>query len=140
MGTWHTLDHTADLAIEAWGGTPERALEALCEGLLHQITDPARVGEREGVGLAVEGFDPAEALVGFLNELLYRVNVRGWMPARVEVTSARGSVFRGAARGEPRDPARHAFDLEVKAATYHDLLWGPDPKTGEWRVRVVFDV
>lgn len=140
MGTWKAIEHTADLALEAVGETPEDALEALCRGLLAQITDPERVSPGEERKIEVEGFDEAEALVGFLNELLYLVNAEHWLPGRVEVREARGVRIAGTARGEPLDPGRHPFDLEVKAATYHDLFWGPDPEGGGWRVRVVFDV
>ncbi len=138
MGTWRALDHTADLALEAWGATPEEALEALCAGLLAQITDPHTVEPREPVGIRAEGMDQSEALVGFLGEILYQINVGGWMFRRVEVARAGEHGIRGTAWGEPYDPARHPFDLEVKAATYHELIFRPEGRG--WHVRVVFDV
>ncbi len=138
MGTWKLLDHTADLALEAWGSTPEEALQALCSGLLAQITDPHAVEPRERVEIRAEGMDRAEALVGFLGEILYRINARGWMFRRVEVAHAGEHEIRGAAWGEPYDPGRHPFALEVKAATYHELLLRPEGRG--WHVRVVFDV
>ncbi len=140
MGEWTRLDHTADLALEAWGGTAEEALEALCAGLLRQITDPGRVRPLEATPLVAEGMDREEALVGFLGEILYRIYGTGRLFHHVTVHRAGPRVIRGEGWGEPRDPSRHPLELEVKAATYYDLRFETDPETGGWRVRVVFDV
>jgi len=137
---WKRLDHTADLALEAWGGTPEEALEALCTGLLRQITDPERVRPLEATPLLVEGMDREEAVVGFLGELLYQIYGKGQLFNHVAVHSVGTRNIRGEAWGEPRDPSRHTLDLEVKAATYYDLRFERDSETGGWRIRVVFDV
>ncbi|MDW7712038.1 MAG: archease [Deferrisomatales bacterium] len=140
MAPWRALDHTADLELEASAPTPEGALEELCCGLLAHVTDPDAVEPREGVLLEAEGLDPAETLVSALGELLYWLNVRGWVFRRCEALEVTPTRIRLRAWGEPRDPARHPFDLEVKAATYHDLAFGPEAEGGPWRARVLFDV
>jgi len=50
-----------------------------------------------------------------------------------------GHRLRLSARGERLDPSRHAFDLAVKAVTYHQLFFGQDPDGG-WRARVILDI
>ena len=140
MGEWARLDHTADLALEAWGDTAEESLEALCAGLLRQVTEPERVQPLQPTPLHAEGLDREEALVGFLGELLYQIFTRGRAFHHVAVHRVDSRAIRGEAWGEPRDPSKHPLHLEVKAATYHDLRFERDTETGGWRVRVVFDV
>jgi len=140
MTNWSVLDHTADLALEARGSTAAEALEALCAGLLAQVTEPAAVAPREAVEILVDGLDTAETLVSGLGEILYWLNTRGWVFCRVEPLQVSETHLSLRAWGEPRDPARHPFDVEIKAATYHDLFFGPDPAGDGWLVRVVFDV
>jgi len=140
MGTWALLDHTADLAIAGRGADPAEALEALCAGLLAQVTEPDEVEPREAVEIRVDGLDTPEALVSCLGELLYWLNVRGWVFRKVEAIEAGGARVVLRALGEPRDPDRHPLVTEVKAATYHDLHFGPDPTATGWLARVVFDV
>jgi len=140
MSPWKSLDHTADLALEATGETPERCLEELCAGLLVQVTDPLEVVIREAVDLVAEGLDGAETLVSALGELLFWLNVRSWVFRRCEAVEVSEHRIHLRAWGEPRDPARHPFEVEVKAATYHELFSGPDPERGGWHMRVLFDV
>jgi SHS2 domain-containing protein len=140
MGHWRLLDHTADLALEARGDTAEEALAALCLGLMAQISDLNAVEPKDEVTVEADGFDAPETLVSALGEILYWVNVRDRVFSDFQICEVSENRIRLIARGEPRDPARHAFDLEIKAATYHDLAFGPDLHSGGWRARVIFDV
>lgn len=137
MRAWKLLEHTADLALEGAGNTPEEALRALCEGLLAQIAEPAvrPVGERL---FRAEGADREEAVVALLGDLLFAIFAEGWLPARCEGFLASGNRLEGKFMGEPFDPARHRLS-EVKAATYHDFSFARDAE-GLWRLRVIFDV
>ncbi len=138
MGTWRTLEHTADLALEGEGASREEAVEALCLGLMSQVTEPKRVRESDRVPVVAEGFDDAETVVSALNELLYLVNVKGWVFRRFEALEVSPTRVRVVGVGEPRDSIRHPFDLEVKAATYHDLSIAFDGD--RWKIRVLFDI
>jgi SHS2 domain-containing protein len=140
MAAWRTLDHTADLELEAVARTAEGALEELCAALLAQVTEPAAVEPRHAVALEAEGLDTPETVVAALGELLFWLTVRGWVFCRCEALVVTPTRIRLRAWGEPRDPARHPFDLEVKAATYHEFFFAPDPAGGGWRLRVLFDV
>ena len=85
-----------------------------------------------------EGNDPAELAVAFLNELLVLEETDGFLGRRISATT-RGrpaTSVRARVLGEPFDPARHVARTEVKAVTYHDLLF--DPRAG--RARVIVDL
>ncbi len=143
MGTWEVLDHTADLAIEAHGADAKEALDAFCVGLLTQVTDPNAAEPREAVDIRAEGWDAPETLVTALGEVLYWLNVRGWAFRRIETVEVLPTRITLRAWGEPRNSKRHPLHAEIKAATYHELFFGPDPDDPEsegWLVRVVLDV
>ena len=140
MGTWEVLDHTADLAIAARGADAKEALDAFCVGLLTQVTEPDAVEPREVVAICAEGWDAPETLVSTLGEILYWINVRGWVFRQIETGEVSATRITLRAWGEPRDPERHPFCAEIKAATYYELFFGPDPEGDGWLVRVVLDV
>lgn len=85
-----------------------------------------------------EGRDDAELVVAFLTELLELQNVDGFLARKIEVERSPGPPRSVTARlhGEPFDPDRHRPRTEVKAITYHDLLF--DPARG--RARVIVDI
>ena len=58
MSDWKLLDHTADIALEGLGGSPEAALAAVCRGLLAQLLGNERPAfPRQPRTLEVEGVD-----------------------------------------------------------------------------------
>jgi len=137
MTPWILLDHPADLAIEGCGDTPEAALAGVVEGLLAQL-GPGEPAPGEWEEITVTGLDREECVVGALNELLYRVNLRQRRLADPEVLEWTETRVRLRLASDHR-PTDQGLETEVKAATYHGLhlSQGAD---GAWRLRVVFDV
>lgn len=132
------LDHTADVGVIGQGSTPSEALEALVRGVLNLIVGDAPVAGREEEVVAAEGEEEDDRLVRFLNELLFLVEGRRWLPASVVELRWERDRIEARLAGEPFDPDRHELASEVKAATYHQLRFGP---SGEgWEVQVIFDV
>ena len=131
------IDHGGDIGLEAWGESTERGLENVTLGLFSLMTRggaAARV-ERE---LAVEAGSDEELLVDWLSEVITAAAAHGEVYCETEIRSSGPHSVHGVVRGEPADPARHEFRFEVKAATYHRLVFERE-KTG-WHVRVVFDL
>jgi SHS2 domain-containing protein len=88
--------------------------------------------------LSVTAENPTELLVAWLNELLYsyavdRILFSGFADARLGERN-----FRAVGCGEHFDPGRHRCDLEIKAATYHDVSLAFTE--GRWKAKVIFDV
>jgi SHS2 domain-containing protein len=46
--------------------------------------------------------------------------------------------FSASALGEAFDPGKHRVEVEIKAATYHELTLKQEE--GRWMARVIFDV
>jgi SHS2 domain-containing protein len=124
---YRTFDHTGDLGLEVTATSPERLFALAAVALLAQVVEAGQGGEAsaadpgERVELALEGDDPADLLVHWLNTALLEAEVRGavWTRARVESLGPR--ALRGTLEGPLRDPARHVFLREVKAVSHHAL-------------------
>ncbi len=132
------LDHTADMGITARGGTLPEALGALLDGLMKAIVGDSPVEAREERRIAVQGGEPDERIVGFLNEVLFLVEARAWLPAPGAEIQCEGDRIHAVLKGEGFDSERHRVDGEVKAATYHQFHLAET--AAGWEVEVIFDV
>lgn len=128
------LEHTADVGFRATGGTWEEALDAAVRGLATIEAGgrlPMPTGERP---VSFEAEDDESAVVGLLEECLYRVDAEGWLAVGAEVR-CQGGRCEGLLRGAelPGEAALH-----VKAITWHGLSVerGPDATT----ISVILDI
>jgi SHS2 domain-containing protein len=137
MAQYEYLDHTADIAIRAWGESPAAALAAMTEGLLALIYEGRPVASRETRCVSAGGDAPDERIVNYFNELLFLIEGERWLPRGVEDIAAGPDRIEALLSGEPFDPARHALAGEIKAATYHDFSLRE--AEGRWELRMVFD-
>jgi SHS2 domain-containing protein len=95
----------------------ELAAEALCGVAL----DCSNAAPKESCAVRAEGADPESLLVNWLNEVLWVIDGARIAPAKIRVSQASAHEASGVVEGEPRDDARHAPLIVVKAATYHQL-------------------
>jgi SHS2 domain-containing protein len=134
---FEVIEHTADVGIVAYGATLEEVFAHAAEGMLSFLIPPATVHPRERRRIAVEAEDVPGLLVAWLNELLVLLNAHGFVPRSFDVREVSSGRVEADVWGEPVDPERHRFRLDVKAATYHQL---EVRRNGRWRARVIFDV
>lgn len=138
------LEHTADVAIEATGPDAGTALAeagtALASLVLDQA-DPCGLVAPEPLDLSVVAPDLPALAVAFLGELLWHLESEDllWVRGTVEVVRE-GSGRRATARGHGLrlGPEAHGQGVEVKAVTYHDLVFEEAPLG--WRLHVLLDV
>ena len=130
-------EHTADVAIEATGGTLGATFAATADGLAAAQCDSIPPG---GDRFEIEErAESREALLfDFLDRLIYERDVRGVLPVSHEATvETEGAewVVQASARGVP---VREIDAREVKAVTYSEMVI---EKTRDgWRAYVVLDV
>lgn len=119
------LEHSGDLRIRAEGRDFLEALAHASRGLLSQIVPPEQVAEAQETPVSVAGDTAEEQAIAFLNELLFFVYGRHWLPKRVKLLKACSRAgcneLEGLLTGEPIDPTRHEFLRDIKAVTYHDF-------------------
>jgi SHS2 domain-containing protein len=137
------FDHGADVGVRGFGATPAEAFEGAAAALFSLLSgDPSAVqpAVEERVELAAVGLE--ELLVAFLNELISLADARhlvfGDFSVRLEGSNAGPYRLSASARGELFDPARHAFTVQPKGATYTGLRVVREG--GRWIAQCVVDV
>ncbi len=135
---WGRFPTTADVGVWATGPSAGALLEALGIGMFSVMTDRRQVRAREERAVSASADDAPALVVAFLNELLLLHATDGFLvrdvharPVGEPPTAVIASVT-----GEPFDPDRHTARTEVKAATFHRLVF--DPARG--RARVIVDI
>jgi len=122
---YQVIDHSSDLMIRAYGHDFLEALANASSALAAIAVRSSSPGESEERAICIEGLDEAERAIAFLNEILYLIYSRLWLPHRVRrltVCSSRGCrTLEAVLAGEPVDSQRHAFRYDIKAVTYHDF-------------------
>jgi SHS2 domain-containing protein len=113
---------SGDLGLRVQGPDFASAIAAAVHGLVSAILPPSSVHAEETRTLSATGKDDEELVVSFLNEVLFLIYVRKWIPKRLEQLSLRNSEEIVASLvGEAYEPKRHPIDREIKAVTYHDF-------------------
>jgi SHS2 domain-containing protein len=135
--TFIEVDHSGDVAIEAWGETRERLFENATLGLLSLISSGS-VGSTVERSIVVSSARPEDLLVDWLGEVIRNWSTHAEVYGSVRVDSVDEGGARGVVSGEPLDVDRHRLRFDVKAATYHDSLY--ETTGGEYHARVVFDL
>lgn len=153
MKRFEFLDISGDAGIVAFGRDLKELFENAAAGMYSLITNVESAREKESVYIEV-GKDSLESLlVGWLNELIFRFDVDGFIAKRISIKEFSGPPGEGASvqqpgwepfrvsaflSGEEFDPALHEGRLLLKAATYHNLRV---EKRGDiWRSEIIFDV
>jgi SHS2 domain-containing protein len=132
------IDHTADVAVRAWGASPERVFEQAALGMASLAYDVAAVEPRERHEVRLEAPDRELLLAAWLNELLYLMEARRLVFAAFVVERLGGKELAAVVVGERLDPARHHVHAVVKAATLHDLSLRQSDRG--WEGHVLLDV
>ena len=135
---WGSFPTTADVGIWATGPSANALFEALGLGLFAVMTDLRRVRPRVERAVSTAARDPTELVVAFLNDLILLESSEGLLVRELTVHSVGSppTSLVAVARGEPFDPTRHSMRTEVKAATFHELVFDP----ARHRARVILDI
>lgn len=129
---WHEIEHTADWAIVV--DAPNRVALFLEAARAMYALAGCELGEgdvRETI--EVDGPDDEALLVGFLGELLFRLDVRHQAFAEIAL-ELDGEHLRAELRGAPVT----RIVKTIKAVTFHDLQIRETPDGVE--TTIVFDV
>ena len=79
MKKYEFIEHTADIAIKAYGDTLEEAFAAAAEAMFDIITAGSEIEADKNISFAVESIDLEGLLVYFLSP----VKTGSWRPPRV---------------------------------------------------------
>ena len=132
---YETIDHTADIAIKAFGSSLSEAFCNAAYAMFDIMSDASSIRPLKEFEVKLEAPDMEQLLVDWLSELLYLSEVEETLFCEFEVKIS-GTNLEGKAKGEKIDLARHSFNTEIKAVTYHILEIDKVENT----VQVLFDI
>jgi len=134
---FRTIEHTSDVGLLAWGDDFAELCENAAAGMFYLMFPGVKEpGRGNLIRVRSTGFNREELLVGWLRELLFLCNVRGWFLGKFRVEAAGDGEIAGRCLGVRVPPGRQT--LEIKLVTYHGLR--VEKSKGRLRARVIFDV
>ena len=118
-GGFREVDHTADVAVYAWGESLNDLFRAACDGLISLTAGAPSVQPGTNIPVSAAGRDATDTLIRLLNEIIYTCDSQQTVPCNIidmqaDATSARCKIQALPCRDVPDIPIR-----EIKAATYH---------------------
>jgi SHS2 domain-containing protein len=131
------LEHTADVAIRAFGEDMAKAFVNAAKAMFSLITDPASIREIQCREVNVKAPDREILLVEWLNELIYLFDTEQMLLVRFEILSLSDTNLFALCWGEKADLSRHEIKIGIKSATYHMLKI---EHNRDWQVQVLFDI
>ncbi len=135
---YRAFDHTGDLGMEIWAETPRRLFALAAEAVSAQAAE-ARTGPAEvRRAVSLEGDDPEDLLVHWLNTTLLESALQGAVWTRVRVTTLTPRKLDAVLEGQRLDRARQTFLREIKAVSHHHLAL--DLTGRPCRCRLVLDL
>jgi len=139
---YEPIDVAGDAGIRATGKSLGEAFREAVLGMYSLVTDLGKVEEKTSIKVDEEHETLEGLLVDLLNDLIYRMDVDGFMGKSVHVdefvTEGEIKKIEITVKGEEFDPGRHPGGLLLKAATYHNLK--VEKRNGEWSMEVIFDI
>ena len=132
------IDHTADVAIAAYGADAKQAFANAALGMFSIMTDIGKVKAKASREVEVTADDRKDLLISWLNELLFVFEVERMLFKRFDIVTLDETTLKARCYGEKIDPKRHKIKMEIKAATYHMLQI--EEQQNLTRVQVLFDI
>ncbi len=136
------IEHTADVGLRIWGRTMKELFEQAGLGLMTLLVDLATVETTESRLVSVEAIDLEEALIAWLQELIYLYEVERFVTREISMETVTSEIVMARVRGELFDGDRHDARTDIKAATYHDLhirRKGFGTTADQWECTIIFD-
>ncbi|HUU82432.1 MAG TPA: archease [Phycisphaerae bacterium] len=133
-------EHPADVALYAWGDTPEALFASAARGFYAAMGElrPADSSADERVEISLSAPDRADLLGDFLSELLFLFDARGVQVTDLAFAELDESRVRAVGRLQPIDMKRSQFDAGIKAVTRHNLAIESRP--GRLETTIILDI
>lgn len=129
------VEHTADIGIKVWGKTHEELFKNAMVAMLDYMIDmkPDATSRRK---IHLIAYGAESLLVSFLNEILFLVLTKFWLPHTVELEIKQDDLWAEFSGSKITSP--DTVKVEIKAATYHNLKI--EKKNGKFKTIVYLDL
>ena len=133
-----SVPHTADLRIEAWGPTREDCIAEAVRGLVESFADISGITYQHATEHHLGAGSDADLLAAAVEEVIYRLDTDGTIPAAVEVSRAADGGIDLRLRVVDA-AAAEIIGAAPKAASLSGLTCALDA-SGRWLCAVTIDV
>lgn len=134
------MPHTADLRIEAWGGSFHECVEQALRGLVGSVAEVSGAGATRTAECELTGVSPADLLASAVEEVIYILDTAGEVPVSVQVRPAGQPAAGLILTLELASASAAEFVGAVpKAVSFHGLACQPDA-SGRWSAAMTVDV
>lgn len=116
------FEHQADIGIRGKGNTLAEAFEQAALAMFEIMVETKGINPSESQTVEVTANDQDELLIAWLSELLFLKDVEGKVFSRFNIESLNANMLSAKVYGEVIDVSRHKLKLEVKAATWTQLV------------------
>lgn len=130
---YREIDHQADRAVFVWASTPAELMEIAARAMFSLMADLRKITACQRHCVQIDYSNLEEALVDWLNELLFWRETREELYAEFQVRLEDGRL-----EGSFAGCAGHPTNAVIKAATFHDLKVRAE-ENGIWQAAIVFD-
>jgi SHS2 domain-containing protein len=138
MKQYELIDHTADVAIKAYGKTISEAFENAAKGMFDIITDNSEIENVGQYDIELDAASLEQLLVDWLSELLFLNSANNLVFGFFKVNmDEKKNKLSATVFGEKFNISKHKAGAEIKAVTYH-MLEVKNKKP--FHVQVLFDI
>lgn len=124
--SYEYFEHQADIGIRGKGKTLAEAFEQAALAMFDIMVETHELKSDVLHLIEVDGNDLNDLFIAWLSELLFLKDVEGIMFSRFKIENINENINENKlvakVYGEAIDPSRHKLKLEVKAATWTQLL------------------
>ncbi len=136
MKDFEELAHTADMRMRVSGRDLKALFINAAHGMYHLAGVSSKGKAEEVASVKVEGLDEVDLLARWLNELLYRLNVKYTVLHNIDIKILLPNKLH--ATGNQSHLKSADIQVELKAATYHNLKITREGKI--FSTEIIFDV
>ena len=123
MKKFEFIEHTADVCVRVFGNSSEDLFVNSALALFSLLVDVAPQ-PKISKEIILEAESLEDLLVEWLNELISGFFADKFLPAEYELFLKEGvasKVLKAKVKGQDFDPYANKINMEIKAATYHNL-------------------
>ncbi len=120
--SYEYFEHQADIGIRGKGNTLAEAFEQAALAMFEIMVETKGINPSESQLVEVTANDQDELFIVWLSELLFLKDVEGKVFSRFKIESLNANTLSAKIYGEMIDVSKHKLKLEVKAATWTQLM------------------
>lgn len=137
---YEPIEHTADIAVKAYGDTLDEAFACSADAMFDVITESAEIKKIHPFHLEVESDDLESLLVKFLSQMIAIHEIEQIVLTDFNISLNGTYNLTATAHSEPFDPVRHGNGHHIKGISYHMMeIYDGKGKQPSF-VQVLFDV